>query len=40
MKADGVDEAARRRLLPPGFSPYTFAQDPPQPVPEHLTRIR
>ncbi|MEV5784606.1 Gfo/Idh/MocA family oxidoreductase [Streptomyces sp. NPDC052287] len=36
VKADGVDEATRRRLLPPGFAPYTFDQDPPQPVPEHL----
>ncbi|GGU37962.1 Gfo/Idh/MocA family oxidoreductase [Streptomyces violascens] len=36
IKADGVDEAARRRLLPPGFSPYTFAEDPPQAVPEQL----
>ncbi|MGW0652332.1 Gfo/Idh/MocA family protein [Streptomyces umbrinus] len=36
VKADGVDEAARRRLLPPGFAPYTFADDPPQPVPDHL----
>ncbi|MFF7764283.1 Gfo/Idh/MocA family protein [Streptomyces griseorubiginosus] len=36
VKADGVDEAARRRLLPPGFAPYTFAQDPPQPAPDHL----
>ncbi|MFJ8140822.1 Gfo/Idh/MocA family protein [Streptomyces sp. NPDC096013] len=36
VKADGVDEAARRRLLPPGFAPYTFAQDPPQPLPDHL----
>ncbi|MEU6889912.1 Gfo/Idh/MocA family oxidoreductase [Streptomyces viridosporus] len=36
VKADGVDEAARRRLLPAGFSPYTFDQDPPQPVPDHL----
>ncbi|MGW9026821.1 Gfo/Idh/MocA family protein [Streptomyces sp. NPDC055722] len=36
VKADGIDEAARRRLLPPGFSPYTFDQDPPQPVPDHL----
>ncbi|MFC8878133.1 Gfo/Idh/MocA family oxidoreductase [Streptomyces ardesiacus] len=37
IKADGVDEAARRRLLPPGFSPYTFADDPPQAVPEQLS---
>lgn len=36
IKADGVDEAARRRLLPAGFAPYTFADDPPQPVPDHL----
>jgi predicted dehydrogenase len=36
VKADGVDEAARRRLLPSGFAPYTFASDPPQPVPDHL----
>ncbi|MFJ9589678.1 Gfo/Idh/MocA family protein [Streptomyces acidicola] len=36
VKADGVDEAARRRLLPPAFTPYTFADDPPQPVPDHL----
>ncbi|TQE33083.1 Gfo/Idh/MocA family protein [Streptomyces ipomoeae] len=36
VKADGVDEAARRRVLPGGFAPYTFADDPPQPVPEHL----
>ncbi|WP_327722331.1 Gfo/Idh/MocA family oxidoreductase [Streptomyces sp. NBC_00490] len=36
VKADGVDEAARRRLLPPSFTPYTFADDPPQPVPDHL----
>ncbi|GAA3786369.1 hypothetical protein GCM10022206_27870 [Streptomyces chiangmaiensis] len=36
VKADGVDEAARRRLLPPGFAPCTFEQDPPQPVPDHL----
>ncbi|WP_226933253.1 Gfo/Idh/MocA family oxidoreductase [Parafrankia sp. CH37] len=36
LKADGVDEAARRRLLPPGFNPYTFADDPPQAVPERL----
>ncbi|WP_435220584.1 Gfo/Idh/MocA family protein [Streptomyces sp. Tue6028] len=36
VKADGVDEAARRRLLPPGFAPYTFDQDPAQPVPDHL----
>ncbi|WP_128380410.1 Gfo/Idh/MocA family protein [Streptomyces cavernae] len=36
VKADGVDEAARRRLLPPGFAPYTFAGDPPQPVPDRL----
>ncbi|MFC7261501.1 Gfo/Idh/MocA family protein [Streptomyces lutosisoli] len=36
VKADGVDEAARRRLLPASFAPYTFDQDPPQPVPDHL----
>ncbi|MEU8627694.1 Gfo/Idh/MocA family oxidoreductase [Streptomyces sp. NPDC048669] len=36
IKADGVDEAARRRLLPPGFSPYTFTDDPTQAVPEQL----
>ncbi|MEH0420520.1 Gfo/Idh/MocA family protein [Streptomyces sp. B21-083] len=36
VKADGVDEAARRRLLPAGFTPYTFDQDSPQPVPDHL----
>ncbi|MFE4823760.1 Gfo/Idh/MocA family protein [Streptomyces sp. NPDC056704] len=36
VKADGVDEAARRRLLPTGFAPYTFDQDPPQPAPDHL----
>lgn len=36
VKADGVDEAARRRLLPSGFSPYTFADDPPQLVPPGL----
>jgi predicted dehydrogenase len=33
VKADGADEAARRRLLPPGLAPYTFAHDPPQPAP-------
>ncbi len=37
IKADGVDEAARRCLLPPGFSPYTFTDDPPQAAPEQLT---
>ncbi|MET7981682.1 MULTISPECIES: Gfo/Idh/MocA family oxidoreductase [unclassified Streptomyces] len=36
VKADGVDEAARRRLLPPGFAPYTFGDDPPQPIPDDL----
>ncbi|RDG36258.1 Gfo/Idh/MocA family protein [Streptomyces corynorhini] len=36
IKADGVDEAARRRLLPSGFSPYTFAGDPPQTAPAQL----
>jgi predicted dehydrogenase len=36
IKADGVDEAARRRVLPSGFSPYSFADDPPQAVPEQL----
>ncbi|MER6828871.1 Gfo/Idh/MocA family oxidoreductase [Streptosporangium sp. NPDC000563] len=36
VKADGVDEATRRRLLPDGFAPYTFADDPPQPVPPGL----
>ncbi|MEY9839341.1 Gfo/Idh/MocA family protein [Streptacidiphilus sp. EB103A] len=36
IKADGVDEAARRLLLPPGFNPYTFADDPPQTAPEQL----
>lgn len=37
VKADGADEAARRRLLPPGFTPYTFADDPPQAAPGQLT---
>ncbi|MFE2534945.1 Gfo/Idh/MocA family oxidoreductase [Streptomyces sp. NPDC059371] len=36
VKADGLDAAARRRLLPAGFTPYTFDQDPPQPVPDDL----
>ncbi|MFF7603137.1 Gfo/Idh/MocA family protein [Streptomyces mirabilis] len=36
IKADGADEAARRSLLPPGFAPYTFADDPPQSIPDHL----
>ncbi|WP_165818330.1 Gfo/Idh/MocA family oxidoreductase [Frankia canadensis] len=36
IKADGFDEAARRRLLPPGFSPYTFVDDPPQTIPRQL----
>ncbi|WTW91921.1 Gfo/Idh/MocA family oxidoreductase [Streptomycetaceae bacterium NBC_01309] len=36
VKADGVDEAARRRVLPHGFAPYTFAGDPPQPTPADL----
>ncbi|MFJ6669394.1 Gfo/Idh/MocA family oxidoreductase [Streptomyces sp. NPDC091383] len=36
IKADGVDETARRRLLPPGFNPYTFADDPTQAAPEQL----
>ncbi|MBC2906751.1 Gfo/Idh/MocA family protein [Streptomyces cupreus] len=36
VKADGVDESARRHLLPSGFAPYTFDQDPTQPVPDHL----
>ncbi|MFE2693708.1 Gfo/Idh/MocA family protein [Streptomyces mirabilis] len=38
VKADGIDEAARRRLLPTGFAPYTFADDPPQPALEQLER--
>ncbi|MFF0249941.1 Gfo/Idh/MocA family protein [Streptosporangium sandarakinum] len=33
IKTDGVDAAIRSRLLPVGFSPYTFDQDPPQPTP-------
>ncbi|MGW5682908.1 Gfo/Idh/MocA family protein [Nonomuraea sp. NPDC003754] len=36
VKADGLDEAARRRILPDGFAPYTFADDPPQNVPPGL----
>ncbi|MFI9206395.1 Gfo/Idh/MocA family protein [Streptomyces sp. NPDC053048] len=37
IKADGADEAARRAVLPPGLAPYTFAADPPQPTPAHLS---
>ncbi|MEU0516317.1 Gfo/Idh/MocA family oxidoreductase [Streptosporangium sp. NPDC006007] len=36
VKADGLDETARQRLLPDGFALYTFADDPPQPVPPGL----
>lgn len=36
VKADGVDEAARRRLLPSGFAPYTFGDDPPRHLPPGL----
>lgn len=36
VKADGIDEAARRRFLPPGMETYTFAADPPQPTPPRL----
>jgi predicted dehydrogenase len=36
VKADGADEAARRRTLPAGFDPYTFAADPPPAVPAGL----
>ncbi|GAB3162279.1 hypothetical protein GCM10027258_81100 [Amycolatopsis stemonae] len=36
IKADGLDEAARRRLLPAGYAPYTFADDPPRPMPADL----
>ncbi|ROO84444.1 putative dehydrogenase [Actinocorallia herbida] len=36
VKADGVDAAARSRILPEGFAPYTFTDDPPQPVPDGL----
>ncbi|MBN1172025.1 MAG: Gfo/Idh/MocA family oxidoreductase [Micromonosporaceae bacterium] len=34
IKADGADEAARRAMLPAGFAPYTFTDDPPQPTPD------
>jgi predicted dehydrogenase len=36
VKADGADEAARSRILPGGFAPYTFAADPPPAVPAGL----
>ncbi|MCD0451474.1 Gfo/Idh/MocA family oxidoreductase [Actinocorallia sp. API 0066] len=36
VKADGVDAAARAHILPDGFATYTFADDPPQPVPDGL----
>lgn len=36
IKADDIDETARRRILPEGFTPYTFADDPPQPAPHNL----
>lgn len=36
VKADGADAAARRRILPGGFAPYTFAADPPPALPAGL----
>jgi len=40
VKADGADAAARRRILPGGFAPYTFAGDPPPAVPAGLDRTQ
>jgi len=36
VKADGADASARRRVLPGGLAPYTFAADPPPALPAGL----
>ena len=36
IKADGADADARKRILPDGFAPYTFAADPPPALPASL----
>jgi predicted dehydrogenase len=36
VKADGADAEARKRILPDGFAPYTFAADPPPALPHGL----